>query len=173
MEWRSLKTAAGVVDLAYTANGLSKLCLPAGDEAKFHTITETDPPWLQRLKDELESYFAGIPVSFSCPIDTTGYPPFFARVLACTAAIPYGERLTYRELAAAAGSPLAARAAGQALAANRTPVVIPCHRVVGSGGALGGYSGGLEWKSELLALEQAANAIEEKQSRDRPDRRRT
>ena len=156
MEWRSVKTAAGVIDIAYTANGLSKLCLPAGNMARFQTITKKDPAWLQRLKEELASYFAGSRVSFSCPIDTAGYPSFFARVLSCAAAIPYGERLTYRDLAAAAGSPRAARAAGQAMAGNRTPLVIPCHRVVGAGGALVGYSGGLEWKRKLLALEQAA-----------------
>jgi len=156
MERRSVPTLTGMVELVFSPAGLSGLSLPSGNTGRHPLITEQDPAWLQRLKDELTSYFAGNRVAFSCPVEKTGYPPFFARVLACAAAIPYGERLTYRELAAAAGSPRAARAAGQALAANRTPLVIPCHRVVGAGGALVGYSGGLEWKRKLLALEEAA-----------------
>lgn len=155
MERRSVPTLEGMVDLAFLPTGLSGLSLPSEETGRHPLVTEKDPAWLQRLKDELASYFAGSRVTFSCPVETTGYPPFFARVLSCAAGIPYGESLTYRELAAAAGSPRAARAAGQAMAANRTPVVIPCHRVVGAGGALGGYSGGLDWKKKLLALEQA------------------
>jgi methylated-DNA-[protein]-cysteine S-methyltransferase len=155
MERRSVPTLAGTVELVFLPAGLYGLSLPSEAAGRHPPVTEKDPLWLRRLKEELISYFAGVPVTFSCPVDTTGYPPFFARVLSRAAGIPYGERLTYRALADAAGSPRAARAAGQAMAANRTPVVIPCHRVVGAGGALGGYSGGLEWKRTLLALEQA------------------
>ncbi len=70
-----------------------------------------------------------------------------------TAAIPFGETRTYGEVAAAAGSPRAFRAAGRALGANPIPIVVPCHRVLRSGGALGGYGGGLDVKRELLTLE--------------------
>jgi len=158
MERRSVPTFAGTVDIAFTPAGLTGLSLPSEDTGRHPPVTETDPAWLQLLKDALVKYFAGERVAFSCPVETGGYPPFFARVLACAAGIPYGEHLTYRELAAAARSPRAARAAGQAMAANRTPVVIPCHRVVGAGGGLGGYSSGLDWKRKLLALEQEGSA---------------
>lgn len=157
MERRSVPTVAGTAELVFLPTGLYGLSLPSEAAGRHPPVTEKDPVWLRRLRDELVNYFAGVPVNFSCPVDTTGYPPFFVRVISRTAGIPYGERLTYGDLAAAAGSPRAARAAGQAMAANRTPVVIPCHRVVEAGGALGGYSGGLEWKRKLLALEQAGN----------------
>lgn len=74
-------------------------------------------------------------------------------VLERTAAIPFGQTRTYGEIAAAAGSPRAFRAAGSALGANPIPIVVPCHRVLRSGGALGGYGGGLDVKRELLELE--------------------
>lgn len=158
MEWRSVMTVAGTVGVAFTPNGLSVLQLPAANSQRFSDVTESDLAWLWRLQDDLQAYFNGSPVAFSCPVDVAGYPPFFARALAVTAAIPYGGRLTYRELAEAAGSPRGARAAGQALAANRTPLVVPCHRVVGSSGALGGFSGGTDWKRKLLALEAAGKS---------------
>jgi methylated-DNA-[protein]-cysteine S-methyltransferase len=154
MERRSVPTLAGTVELVFLPTGLYGLSLPSEVAGRHPPVTENDPLWLRRLEEELVSYFAGVPVTFSCPVDKSGYPPFFARVLSRAAGIPYGESLTYRALADASGSPRAARAAGQAMAANRTPVVIPCHRVIGAGGALGGYSGGLDWKKTLLALEQ-------------------
>ena len=77
-------------------------------------------------------------------------------VLAATARIPYGEVITYREVASGAQRPLAARAAGNALATNPIPIVVPCHRVVHSGGGLGGYTGGLHRKRFLLRLEGVA-----------------
>ena len=72
-----------------------------------------------------------------------------------TARIPYGEVSTYKEMAAAAGSPRGARAAGNALGANPIPIVVPCHRVLHTGGGLGGYGGGLDRKEFLLKLEGA------------------
>jgi len=68
--------------------------------------------------------------------------------------IPHGEVRTYREIAALAGSPLAWRAAGQALKVNRHPIIVPCHRVIGSGGKIGGFSGPPGWKKMLLKLEK-------------------
>jgi methylated-DNA-[protein]-cysteine S-methyltransferase len=74
-------------------------------------------------------------------------------VLAATAAIPYGETSTYAAVATAAGSPRGSRAAGNALGSNPLPIIIPCHRVLASGGGLGGYTGGLERKRTLLEIE--------------------
>ena len=80
---------------------------------------------------------------------------FVREVLRQTARIPFGETRTYGEMAASAGSPRAFRAAGSALGANPIPIVVPCHRVLRSGGGLGGYGGGLDVKRELLTLEGA------------------
>jgi methylated-DNA-[protein]-cysteine S-methyltransferase len=81
---------------------------------------------------------------------TTG---FGRRVLEATAAIPFGRVSTYREIAAVAGSPNGSRAAGNALGANPIPIVVPCHRVLRTGGGLGGYTGGIERKARLLQIE--------------------
>jgi methylated-DNA-[protein]-cysteine S-methyltransferase len=78
---------------------------------------------------------------------------FGRRVLAATARIPFGVLSTYKQVATEAGSPRASRAAGNALGANPMPIVVPCHRVVHSGGGLGGYTGGLERKRLLLGVE--------------------
>lgn len=154
--WRCIKTAGGEVAVAYTAAGLYALELP--QDGTFHqndsvTISGDDPQWLIKLAADLKAYFDGKPVCFTCPIDESGYAPFFKRVLTVCAKIPFGEKRTYRWLAEQAGSPKAVRAAGQAMANNRTPVVVPCHRVLRSNGELGGFSGGLHWKEKLLQLE--------------------
>ncbi|VBB05471.1 methylated-dna-[protein]-cysteine s-methyltransferase active site [Lucifera butyrica] len=108
----------------------------------------------QELRRELNIYFRGFPVSFTVPVDWRGYTAFQAAVLKYTAQIPYGQSRNYGETAAAAGSPRGARAAGGALHSNRTPIVVPCHRVVGSNGSLTGFGGGLEMKKALLLLEK-------------------
>jgi methylated-DNA-[protein]-cysteine S-methyltransferase len=87
------------------------------------------------------------------PIDWSYLAGFTREVLRATAAIPFGDVSTYAGVAAAAGSPRAVRAAGNALGANPMPVVVPCHRVLRTGGKLGGYTGGLERKEFLLRLE--------------------
>jgi methylated-DNA-[protein]-cysteine S-methyltransferase len=79
--------------------------------------------------------------------------PFARKVLAVTAKIPYGNVTSYVEVAARTGNPRASRAAGNALGSNPMPIVVPCHRVVRTGGGLGGYTGGLERKEFLLRLE--------------------
>jgi O-6-methylguanine DNA methyltransferase len=91
----------------------------------------------------------------SLPLDLRGLSPFAAAVLTVTAAIPRGEVRTYAEVAAAVGRPGAARAVGGALARNPVPLVVPCHRVVRSGGHLGGYGWGPARKRALLAAEGA------------------
>ena len=106
-----------------------------------------------RLAADLRRYLAGERVNFSSyKIDFSGYTPFERAVLEATRRIPDGETRTYGDIARAIGKPGAARAVGQALGKNRTCIVIPCHRVVGSNG-LGGFSGGLDWKRAFLKLE--------------------
>jgi methylated-DNA-[protein]-cysteine S-methyltransferase len=113
------------------------------------------PAQLDPLRRELEEYFAGGRRSFQTPLDWSLIGPFAQRVLRATAAIPFGGVLSYAEVAAEAGSPRGSRAAGNALGSNPIPIVIPCHRVLRTGGALGGYGGGIERKRWLLQLEGA------------------
>lgn len=103
---------------------------------------------------QLREYFAGQRRIFEIDVETGGLPPFFSEVLAQCRRIPFGRTVSYGELAAAAGSPLAARAVGQALRRNPAGIVIPCHRVVGANGP-GGFSarGGLRTKRALLEFE--------------------
>jgi methylated-DNA-[protein]-cysteine S-methyltransferase len=109
---------------------------------------------LAALAGDFQRYVAGRPVDFSnYPIDLADRPPFHRRLLLAARRIPYGEVRTYGWLAKQTGRPRAARAAGQAMAANPLPLVIPCHRVVGAGGALTGFGGGLALKRALLQLE--------------------
>lgn len=110
------------------------------------------------LIDRLERYAAGEAVDFSdVPTDLAHLSGFQRRVVKACRAIPAGQRRTYGQLAAAAGSPGAARAVGQVMAMNRVPLIVPCHRVVASGGGLGGFSApqGLAMKRRLLELEAA------------------
>ena len=111
------------------------------------------PADLDPLRRELDEYFAGDRRSFDVPLDWQLTSGFVREVLRQTARIPFGETRTYGEMAAGAGSPRAFRAAGSALGANPIPIVVPCHRVLRSSGALGGYGGGLDVKRELLTLE--------------------
>ncbi len=109
---------------------------------------------LQALAKDLRRYFEGERVDFGkYQVDLTGFPPFLRRALETARRIPRGETRSYRWLAAAAGNPKAARAAGQAMARNPVPIIIPCHRVIASDGGLGGFGGGLEMKRALLGLE--------------------
>lgn len=113
------------------------------------------PSYFDAVRRELEEYFHGRRTRFDLPLDWSLTGGFGRRVLERTARIPYGEVSTYKEVAAAAGSPRGARAAGNALGDNPIPIVVPCHRVLHSGGGLGGYGGGLERKEFLLKLEGA------------------
>jgi methylated-DNA-[protein]-cysteine S-methyltransferase len=114
------------------------------------------------LIDRLRGYADGCPEDFTnVEVDYAFKTGFRRRVLECCRQIPYGETITYGQLARRAGSPNAARAAGQVMAQNRIPIVIPCHRVVATGGGLGGFSapGGLRTKQRLLALEAESRLL--------------
>ena len=113
---------------------------------------------LDRLGEDLEAYFAGRLSDFSVPLDAPG-SEFQERVWAELRRIPFGETISYRELAARVGSPAASRAVGRANGSNRIAIVIPCHRVVAAGGGLGGYGGGLDRKQRLLRLEAGAQPM--------------
>lgn len=114
-----------------------------------------DPKRSSVLARELDQYFNGKRHDFDIAVDLSGLTPFQTRVLAATAKIPFGAVSTYQQIARRAGNEKASRAAGGALNQNPIPIVVPCHRVVGSNGALVGYAGGLDTKRRLLAIEGA------------------
>ena len=121
------------------------------------SITEAD--WHPKLKKMLEQFAAGKVVSFADVLVRIDHrTEFQQRVLVATQAIGFGEAISYGRLAAQVGSPKAARAVGAVMASNQIPIIIPCHRVVGSRGELTGFSAptGLDLKQRLLDLEQAA-----------------
>jgi methylated-DNA-[protein]-cysteine S-methyltransferase len=103
--------------------------------------------------DELTAYFAGTLTAFSVPVELRGGSDFEQAVWRRIADIPYGEMQTYGAIAAALGDPSAARAVGTACNRNPVPVLVPCHRVVGAGGKMVGFGGGIERKRRLLELE--------------------
>jgi AraC family transcriptional regulator of adaptative response/methylated-DNA-[protein]-cysteine methyltransferase len=113
-----------------------------------------DHQLLDRLRDELAAYFAGQLRTFTVPLITLG-TTFQRSVWDALRTIPYGATCSYADIARQVGSRAAVRAVGQANGRNRTAIVIPCHRVVNSGGRLGGYGGGLWRKQFLLDLEQS------------------
>jgi len=111
------------------------------------------PSRFDSLRRELEEYFDGRRRSFDIELDWRLIRGFTLKVLDQTNRIPFGETRSYAEMAVAAGSPRAFRAAGSALGANPIPIIIPCHRVLRSGGGIGGYGGGLPVKRTLLGIE--------------------
>ncbi|TWT67637.1 Methylated-DNA--protein-cysteine methyltransferase [Posidoniimonas polymericola] len=123
------------------------------------TRLQSDPPGEVRgWMDQLQRYAAGEPVALeSIPVDRDHLTEFGQRVSRLCSAIGYGATLSYGELAKRAGRPGAARAVGSVMSGNRTPLVVPCHRVLGSGGRLGGFSApqGVAMKRQLLEMEGA------------------
>ena len=111
------------------------------------------PARLDDVRRELDEYFAGRRHDFDLPIDWALTRDFTRRVLKATAAIPFGRVSTYGAVAAQAGNAKASRAAGRALGSNPLPIVVPCHRVIGTSGRLTGYTGGLHRKVALLEIE--------------------
>jgi methylated-DNA-[protein]-cysteine S-methyltransferase len=144
-------TRRGVVQLAYD-DGRRDALLERLAARLSPRVIESPAP-LEPLRRQLEEYFEGRRREFEVQIDWGLASQFSRRVLTHTARVPYGQVTTYRAVAERAGSPSGARAAGNALGANPIPIVVPCHRVLRTGGDLGGYGGGLNRKRYLLELE--------------------
>jgi methylated-DNA-[protein]-cysteine S-methyltransferase len=163
VSYASAESPFGTLLLASTRRGLVRLAFPEESlDAMLERLARRISPRivearapLDGARRELDEYFSGRRRAFELPIDWTLVAPFGRRVLRVTSQIPYGGVLSYAEVAADAGSPRGFRAAGNALGANPMPIVVPCHRVLRSGGSLGGYGGGLERKRWLLELEGA------------------
>jgi methylated-DNA-[protein]-cysteine S-methyltransferase len=146
-------TRRGVVTLSYEDDRLEELLDRLALRISPRVVEA--PARLDPLRRQLDEYFAGTRRAFDVPVDWSLTHGFTRRVLRATARIPYGDASTYREVARRAGSERAVRAAGNALGANPIPIVVPCHRVLRTGGAMGGYGGGVERKRFLLELEGA------------------
>jgi methylated-DNA-[protein]-cysteine S-methyltransferase len=145
-------TPRGLVRVAYTGFGDDEAVLEELARKLSPRVLEA-PARLDAVRSELDEYFDGRRSDFDLPIDWALTRGFAGKVLQATAGIGFGHTSTYAEVASRAGSPRAVRAAGNALGSNPMPVVVPCHRVLRTGGALGGYTGGIERKEFLLRLE--------------------
>lgn len=164
-----LEVQDGWVAWLWSSKGLYSLSLPMPTPAEAVAAAggggRLIDPWSgegkreeQALAVALDRYFNGEKTSFvGVPLDWTGYTPFTRHVLRAVRRIPWGRTLTYGEVAASVGEPKAARAVGNALGRNRTPLVVPCHRVIAADGKPGGWSGPPGWKERLLRLEQRLN----------------
>jgi O-6-methylguanine DNA methyltransferase len=160
--WAAVKSRVGTIRVAATSRGLCKVALGQETAADFFG-------WLERrigqtprrpertgivalALDQIAEYLNGTRRQFDLPLDLRG-TEFQRRVWSAVAGIPYGQTRTYAQIAQAIGKPLAMRAVGAANGANPLPLVVPCHRVLGSDGSLTGYGGGLDVKQKLLEME--------------------
>lgn len=149
----------GRVFLAKTSKGICRLGFRRTEDAlltdleRHRVLPEMAPAKLERERRELEEYFAGKRRRFDVPIDVRWGSPFQKEVLEATSRIPFGTCQCYSDVAKEIGRPNAQRAVGNALGSNPVAILIPCHRVVAAGGALGGYTGGLDIKKTLMEIE--------------------
>lgn len=157
MVWYPIPTALGCFLANYSEVGLARLTFPKSQKAPpAPTISKTATQiskWHRQTTSALIRALAGKPVGALPPLDLAGGTEFQQAVWRAIKSIPVGRTRSYGELALEVGRPKAVRATGGACGANPIPVLIPCHRVLATSGKLGGFSGGLDWKVRLLALE--------------------
>jgi methylated-DNA-[protein]-cysteine S-methyltransferase len=174
--FREAATRAGLLDAGFDVvdSPIGPLLVAATDRGILRISFDADPEHeLERLariagrrvlrapravdpaRRELDEYFSQRRQAFDLSIDLRGTTPFTVQVLEELAQVPYGQTATYGQLAARVGRPRAARAIGMVMNHNPIPIVLPCHRIVGSNGSLVGYGGGLDRKKQLLRLEGA------------------
>ena len=174
--FRDRAAAEGLLDVAYdladspvgpllvavSDRGLCRISFDPEPDRELESLSRAfgarvlrSPQPLDPVKRQLDEYFDGHRRRFELTTDVERLTPFNRRVLEALARVPYGTLTTYGTLAAEAGRPRAARAVGSVMNRNPIPIVLPCHRVVGSSGSLVGYAGGLERKEALLRLEGA------------------
>jgi O-6-methylguanine DNA methyltransferase len=164
-----IETPEGAFGAAFTSRGLGRLTFPSEGLAACEAwarrwapgVSRRESGWqLEELAAQLADYFAGRLRTFEIPLDLRGTPFQLAAWQALTE-IGYGQVRTYAEHAAAIGRPRAVRAVGAANGANPVPILVPCHRLIGKGGSLVKYGGGLDVKRRLLELEGALSATAE------------
>jgi len=155
-------TPIGTLLVAGTERGLCRIAYDAEPEREVDRLAQAfgirvlrSAHAIDPARRQLDEYFEGKRQRFDLAVDIGSLADFNRRVLREVARVPYGEVVTYGELAARAARPRAARAVGTVMNRNPLPIVLPCHRVIGSNGKLVGYAGGLERKETLLRLEGA------------------
>ena len=149
----TVETQVGTLTVVVSPRGVRRIALPSDDAERAIRETGARPGPIGPVRGQLEEYFAGTRTSFDVPLDLEGLPPFRTKVLGALQHVPFGETITYKELAVDVDNPGAVRAVGTACARNPLPLLIPCHRVVRSDGHFGRYRGGEDMKRFLLALE--------------------
>lgn len=155
-------TPIGTLLVAGTERGLCRIAYDVEPEREIEQLAHAfglrvlrSPRPIDAARRQLDEYFSGTRQRFDLAVDIALLADFNRRVLRELARVPYGEVVTYGELAARAARPRAARAVGTVMNRNPLPIVLPCHRVIGANGKLVGYAGGLERKETLLRLEGA------------------
>jgi methylated-DNA-[protein]-cysteine S-methyltransferase len=175
--FRASAAAAGLLDVAFdviddtpigpllvgvTDLGVCRISFDPESEHQLEQLARQfgprvlrSPRPVDRVRRELDEYFAGRRQHFDIEPDVRGLPEWNRKVLAELARVDYGRTTTYGTLAALTGNPRAARAVGTVMNRNPIPIILPCHRVVGASGSITGYAGGLDRKEQLLRLEGA------------------
>jgi methylated-DNA-[protein]-cysteine S-methyltransferase len=163
MEYMVFPVTAGYAAAVADDKGLARFYLPVENNhdavnevlGEYPGAIEKESLLLAETRDLVKGYFKGLDTRFNrLPVSLGNTGEFSRKVLRAVSSIPYGETRTYKWAAAEAGEKDGARAAGNALNKNPLPVIIPCHRVIQSGGEIGGYSAGLQWKLKLLQIEK-------------------
>jgi methylated-DNA-[protein]-cysteine S-methyltransferase len=163
IHWAALSDSPlGTIYLARSSAGLCSVDFGVTEDIFIQHLDPMaraihDPDALKPVITQLTEYFSGKRRRFDVPVDLSRMTPFQQNVLRATASIPAGRMWTYGQMAQTIGKPRASRAVGQALGSNPVPIIVPCHRVVGSDGSMTGYSGGggIASKKWLLHLEGA------------------
>ena len=157
--YSTVDTPFGEMGIALSKKGLCRIYFP--EEAPFETALAKDFPncaiinddtACKHIKKQIVEYFSGRRTEFDLELDLR-CPPFYKKALNAVHQVPFGKTASYKDIAVRAGNPSAVRAAGSANANNPIPIVIPCHRILNTGGGLGGYGGKLQRKAYLLELE--------------------
>lgn len=153
LHYQLLDTPIGTLRLVSDGTHLISIQFPGRHSTQCDDITPVDPV-LQACAAQLTEYFSGTRTHFDLPLKAGG-TDFQEEVWSALRQIPYGELRSYRDIATVIGRPKAVRAVGAANGRNPIPIVVPCHRVIGSDGSLTGFAGGLPMKTRLLTLEGA------------------
>ena len=152
MIYTTFDTPIGELLLVGDGQALRRLSMQSARPVTILPSWRHDDRWFAAVREQLEQYFDGARREFEVELHLIGNP-FELRVWDALLEIPYGETVSYGQIASALGEPAAARAVGLANARNPVALIVPCHRVIGSDGSLTGYGGGLERKQFLLDLE--------------------
>ena len=159
IQWTRCPTLLGTFDMAWSEQGIRRIQLPGNSTEESFSIEGSQPPFIRDLCERLTVWARGFPTEFQdIPLDLPDISPFARAVYNAVRTLSYGRTSTYGRVASAIGRPGSARAVGAALGANPTPIVVPCHRILGASGALIGFSapGGLRTKQTLLDLERGS-----------------